>query len=157
MTHELRTAYADADDSPGLALWRVTNAWQRAVRAALGPHDLTHVQFVLLASLTWMDRSRPVTQRDLAEHAGTDAMMTSQVLRALEAKGLVVRSPHPADRRAVALEPTPAGVALANRANADVEAADRGYFAVLDPADLAGLTRCLRRLDERGRGVSSAS
>ncbi len=149
MTPALDTRYGEASDSPGLALWRVTNAWQRAVRAALAPHDLTHVQFVLLASLTWMDSADPVTQRDLAAHAGTDVMMTSQVIRALEAKGYVTRSPHPRDGRAVALSPTAAGVALANRANADVEAADQAYFAALGERDLATFTRCLGVLDHR--------
>src|SRR4051794_41912041 len=93
MTGELRTAHAEADESPGLMLWRVTNAWQAAQRATLGPFDLTHVQFVLLASLAWLRADGPVTQRELASHARTDPMMTSQVLRALEAKGLVDRHP----------------------------------------------------------------
>jgi MarR family transcriptional regulator, organic hydroperoxide resistance regulator len=131
MTNRLDTTYPNASSSPGLSLWRVTNSWQRTIRAALAPFDLTHVQFVLLASLTWMQRSRPVTQRDLAQHAGIDPMMTSQVLRALEAKGFVARTPHPSDRRAWALAPTPEGEQLANRANAAVEAADTAYFAVL--------------------------
>ena len=88
------------------------------IRAALAPFGLTHVQFVLLAALTAMDRETAVTQRDLAERAVTDPMMTSQVLRALEDKDLVERHPHPTDRRARTLKVTPAGVALANRANA---------------------------------------
>lgn len=149
MTTDLETAYRDASESPGLALWRVTNAWQRSIRAALVPHDLTHVQFVLLASLTWMDRSEPVTQRDLAAHAGTDVMMTSQVIRALEAKGCITRSAHPTDGRAVALEPTAEGIALANRANRDVEAADRAFFGALGADDLRVFTRQLNVLDRR--------
>ncbi len=112
-------------------LWHVSNAWQRAVREALGPSGLTHVQFVLLASLTWMDRSVPVTQRDLANQAKTDVMMTSQVLRALEGKGLVIRSPHPSDNRAFALNPTEEGIGLVNRANRNVEEADRIFFSAL--------------------------
>lgn len=133
MSGRLTTAYPDADSSPGLLLWRVTNAWQRALRAALAPFDLTHVQFVLLASLTWMDHTEPVTQRDLAEHAGTDPMMTSQVLRALEAKGLITRARHPDDGRAWTLTPTPEGTQLASQANIAVEAADAAYFAALGP------------------------
>jgi len=96
----LETEFADAADSPGLLLWRVTNAWQAAQRAALHTFDLTHVQFVLLASLTFLGGTYdaaamgldsdggPVTQRDLANHAAhTDPMMTSQVLRALANHG----------------------------------------------------------------------
>lgn len=144
----LASAFDDAAASPGLLLWRVTNAWQAAQRAALAPFDLTHVQFVLLASLTWLDSDEPVTQRELAELAGTDLMMTSQVLRTLESKGLVVRGSHPHDARARALAVTDAGAELANRANAAVEATDRDYFGRLGDG-VAGFADALRRLDDR--------
>lgn len=147
MTARLTTDYPHASDSPGLALWRVTHAWQRAIRAALAPHDLTHVQFVLLASLVWMDRTDPVTQRDLATHAGTDVMMTSQVIRVLEAKGYVTRTAHPTDRRAFTLAPTDEGVRIANHANVDVEAADQRYFAALAPHEQKEFLGHLHTLD----------
>jgi DNA-binding MarR family transcriptional regulator len=134
----LHTQFADADDSTGLALWRVTNRWQAAQRAALQPFDLTHVQFVLLASLTWLDAEAP-TQSELAAHAGTDPMMTSQVLRVLEAKSLVERRPHPTDGRARLLAATPAGRSLANRAVVAVEACDSEFFGPL--ADRARFTK----------------
>ncbi len=131
----LDTVHPDGDDSPGLLLWQVTNHWQAAQRAALKPLALTHVQFVLLASLTWLngraEDGAPVSQRRLAEHAVTDPMMTSQVLRALEQRGLLERAPDPADRRARALRVTPAGATLANRAVAVVEACDAAFFAAL--------------------------
>jgi DNA-binding MarR family transcriptional regulator len=144
-SRRLASEYADAGDSPGLMLWRVTHAWQAAQRAALRPYDLTHVQFVLLASLTWLRADGPVTQKDLATHAGTDPMMTSQVLRALEAKRLVERRDHPTDSRARALVVTAAGADLANRANSAVEGVDRAFFGPLG-ADRAGFTRQLGRL-----------
>jgi DNA-binding MarR family transcriptional regulator len=90
------------------------------------------VQFVLLASLWWIgEHGEPPTQARLAEHAGTDAMMTSQVLRRLEARGLLERRPDPGDGRARRLALTPRGSALTARALADVEAADEAYFAPL--------------------------
>lgn len=52
-------------------LWRVTNAWQRAIRAALGPFGITHVQFVLLAVLASLGRSASITQRELADRANS--------------------------------------------------------------------------------------
>jgi len=127
----LRTAFAEAQDSPGLLLWQVTNRWQAAQRAALKPLGLTHVQFVLLASLTWLESDGPVTQRDLAAHAATDPMMTSQVVRALQQRDLVDRAPHASDARAWALSVTAAGAALANEAVAAVEACDAAFFATL--------------------------
>ncbi len=145
MSRALRSEFTDADLSPGLLLWRVTNAWQAAQRAALRPFDLTHVQFVLLASLSWHKDDRPVTQRQLAEHAGADPMMTSQVLRSLESKGLVERRLHPTDARARALTATAAGVNLANQANAAVEHVDRDYFAALGD-DRPAFARMLAQL-----------
>jgi DNA-binding MarR family transcriptional regulator len=144
----LHTEHGDADESPGLLLWQVTNRWQQAQRATLKPFDLTHVQFVLLASLTWLDAAGPVTQRALADHAATDPMMTSQVLRTLEARNLVQRAPHPDDSRARAVSLTPAGVKLANRANVAVETCDRTFFGSVDKAEL---TRTLRALRDQSR------
>jgi DNA-binding MarR family transcriptional regulator len=139
----LESEFASAEDSTGLMLWRVTNAWQAAQRAALRPFDLTHVQFVLLASLAWLDADGPTTQRELSRHAGTDPMMTSQVLRTLERKNLVERRTHPTDARAKALRATPEGAELAARANAAVEAVDRRFFTPLG-AERAVFTGMLR-------------
>jgi DNA-binding MarR family transcriptional regulator len=131
----LRTRFEDADESAGLLLWQVTNRWQAAQRAVLKPFDLTHVQFVLLASLAWLSSDEPtappVSQRALADHAATDPMMTSQVVRTLEAKRWLVREPHPEDRRAFSLRITSDGVALVQRAVAAVEQCDEDFFAAL--------------------------
>jgi DNA-binding MarR family transcriptional regulator len=146
----LATAFASAEDSTGLLLWQVTNRWQAAQRAALKPHRLTHVQFVLLASLTWLAADGPVTQRQLADHAATDPMMTSQVLRALAERGLVQRLPHPSDRRARALAVTSDGRVLANEAIVAVEGCDAAFFAALGD-DVPGFTRALATLKHATR------
>ena len=145
MNQPLPTRHAGPGDSPGFLVWQVTNAWQRRQRAALAELDLTHVQFVLLASVAWLHGEAPLTQARLAEHARTDPMMTSQVLRALEGKGLIRRAPHPTDARARALEPTEAGMALARDAIVRVEAVDAEYFAPLGE-DLPAFTAHLQRL-----------
>jgi DNA-binding MarR family transcriptional regulator len=99
----------------------------------LTPHELTHVQFVLLASLWWLgdEDDQPPTQARLAAQAGTDPMMTSQVIRKLEARGLLERALDPTDSRARQLRLTATGRGLVARALADVEAADGEYFATL--------------------------
>ncbi len=118
------------------------------MRAALAPHDLTHVQFVLLASLWWLadHGDEPPTQRELAEQAGTDTMMTSQVLRKLEARRLVTRALDERDTRARRLALTASGARVLAGALADVEAADAGVFAALGDADRAAFVRALRTL-----------
>jgi len=145
----LATGFSAAEESPGLLLWRVTNRWQAAQRATLKPLGLTHVQFVLLAALTWLGTDGPVTQRALAGHAGTDPMMTSQVVRVLEQRRLVLRSPHATDRRAWSVAATDAGVALANRAVVAVEACDEAFFGPLGPS-MAAFTRALAVLGSTG-------
>jgi MarR family transcriptional regulator, organic hydroperoxide resistance regulator len=144
VTRQLHTATDGPDASPGLLLWQVTQAWHAAQRAALEPYGLTHTQFVLLASLTWLKGEDPITQRELARWAGTDVMMTSQVLRTLERKGLVERRPHPSDSRAKSLAPTTEGLRLANRTVVVVEAVDRDYFGHL--SDAHAFLRSLREL-----------
>jgi DNA-binding MarR family transcriptional regulator len=129
--------------SPGFLLWHLTLAWQRAVAEALTPLDLTHVQFVLLASAWWLDdHGETPNQLQLARHAGTDVKMTSQVLRKLEAKGLLERPVDPTDARARLLRPTDRGRKLAKQAVEAVEAVDARFF---DP-DAGELTPLLRRL-----------
>ncbi len=145
MTGGLSTQFSAAEDSPGLLMWQVTNRWQAAQRAALKPFGLTHVQFVLLASLAWLDCDGPVSQRRLADHAAADPMMTSQVVRVLEGRGLVRRAHDPRDRRARALTVTSAGRDLANRSVVAVEACDQAFFAGLGE-DIGQLSGLLRRL-----------
>jgi DNA-binding MarR family transcriptional regulator len=106
--------------------------WQRGIVAALAPLGLTHVQFVLLASAWWLNRAgQEPSQVTLASHAGTDVKMTSQVVRSLEAKALVLRTVDPTDTRARRVRVTDAGAELAPRAVAVVEEVDRRFFADL--------------------------
>lgn len=124
----LATRFAGPDSSPGFLLWRVTNHWQSTIRRVLAPHGLTHVQFVLLATLCWNGSESGMTQARLARSARVDPMMTSQVVRTLERAGLVARPRHPLDRRARLLAPTPAGRRVADAATVAVEAADAAFF-----------------------------
>lgn len=140
----MTSRFAAAGESPGFLLWRISNAWQQRQRAALQPLGLTHVQFVLLASLVWQTQhGETVTQTDLAEHAQTDPMMTSQVVRALETRGLLTRAISAQDRRARVLTPTAAGTALAAAAITVVEAVDARCFAGGDAAWLQEIARRL--------------
>ena len=117
------------DESPGFSLWQVSSLWQRQINAGLRPFGLTHAQFVLLASLAWFAGDKhPITQVELASHAKMDVMMTSNVLRTLEEKGLILRKPHPTDTRAKALSITAQGRKLAVQAIEVVEKIDHEFF-----------------------------
>jgi DNA-binding MarR family transcriptional regulator len=127
------TRFGARERSPGFLLWRATLAWQRRIRTALDPYGLTHVQFVLLASLWWLEEHDPdpPTQSRLAAYAGIDQMMTSQVLRKLEAQKLLDRPADTKDARARRLRLTPGGRQHVARALAAVQRADTDYFAPL--------------------------
>ncbi|WP_027145975.1 MarR family winged helix-turn-helix transcriptional regulator [Mesorhizobium sp. WSM3626] len=131
-------------ESPGLLLWRTTMRWQRVMTAALAPLDLTHVQFVLLASAMWLGRDgEPPNQVQLAAQAGTEVKMTSDVVARLEVKGLIAREADPRDSRAKVIRVTAAGVAAAQQAIVAVETADAAFFEPVDEAQLVGLLRQL--------------
>jgi MarR family transcriptional regulator, organic hydroperoxide resistance regulator len=136
------TQFSGPGESPGFLMWQATRRWQRELTAALKPLDLTHVQFVLLASVWWLEKP---TQRELADAAATDPMMTSQVVRALEKRGLVERRPDPADARVRRLVATRRGRGLATRAIEVVEAADAEFFARVDTGTLIDTLRGLIR------------
>ena len=133
------------DDSPGFLLWHVTLRWQRDIAAALAPLDLTHVQFVLLATTWWLNsHGEDPNQLTLARQAGTDVKMTSQVLRKLESKGLIRRDVDTTDTRAKRLHVTDRGATLAAQAIAAVESADARFFRPIpDPAALLAMLRPL--------------
>ena len=137
----------DPEDSPGFLLWHVTLRWQREIAAALAPLGLTHVQFVLLAAAWWLNsRGEDPNQLSVARQAGTDVKMTSEVLRKLEAKGLIVRTVDAADTRARKIQVTERGGDLARLAVGAVEAVDAAFFgAVPDPGALLAMLRLLAR------------
>ncbi|MDF2046958.1 winged helix DNA-binding protein [Microbacterium sp. Kw_RZR3] len=128
MTTPLDSRFASGDASPGFLLWQVTNRWQAAIRRALAPHEVTHVQFVLLAVLTFGDSDEGMTQAALSQRAGADPMMVSQVIRALAERDLVERRQDATDRRAVRVRATAAGRELARAANRAVEDVDGEFF-----------------------------
>jgi MarR family transcriptional regulator, organic hydroperoxide resistance regulator len=121
---------AKAEDSSGFLLWQVTSLWQRGIKVALEPFDLTHSQFVLLASAHWLSLGdHQVTQIMLSEHSKIDPMTTSQVLRTLAAKGFIVRTEHATDTRAKSITVTYAGKNRIKPAVVAVENFDHDFFS----------------------------
>ncbi len=134
--------------SMGFLLWQTTNLWQRKIKASLAPFGLTHVQFVLLAGLSWLeqeDDNVAITQKRLAEFCGTDPMMTSQVLRTLERAKLVKRIAHPKDARAIRLNISDNGAKKLSDALVSVEEADARFFAKIRSQQL-NFSESLRQL-----------
>lgn len=105
------------DAATGRLLWRVTTRWRAAVDRAVAPLGLTHAQYTLLGSLYGLSRSgtRP-SQRELADYAGLEPIYVSKLVRALEGTGMLLRTEHPADPRALQLTLTDKGTAVIEEA-----------------------------------------
>jgi DNA-binding MarR family transcriptional regulator len=139
-------------ESPGFLLWHATLRWQRGIAQALAPLDLTHVQFVLLAGTWWLNQQgEEPSQVALAQFAGADVKMTSQVIRSLERKGLVGREVDASDTRARRLRVTRSGARLAPRAIAAVEKVDADFFDGVGSRETLRLLRRLARLPDEVR------
>jgi DNA-binding MarR family transcriptional regulator len=138
-----------AEESSGFLLWQVTNCWQRAIKKTLEPFDLTHSQFVLLASIHWLRlHEQEVTQIVLSAHTKIDPMTTSTVLRTLQKKGFVGRQEHATDTRAKTVELTEAGKKVVKKAVVAVENFDRAFFSTLGKSSKSFNTHLLQLLKE---------
>lgn len=121
-----------AEDSTGFLLWQVTNLWQREIKKALEKYNLTHAQFVLLASMYWFElHHQEVTQIILSAHTKIDPMTTSTVLRTLQSKKLIKRQEHAIDTRAKTVVLTEHGKKIIKEAVKTVEEFDKAFFEPL--------------------------
>jgi DNA-binding MarR family transcriptional regulator len=125
-------SFESAEDSSGFLLWQVTNLWQREIKKALEKHDLTHSQFVLMASIHWLTlHHQEVTQVVLSSHTKIDPMTTSTVLRTLQSKDLLQRQEHATDTRAKTVVLTEEGKKIIKQAIKTVEKFDADFFGPL--------------------------
>jgi DNA-binding MarR family transcriptional regulator len=110
-------------------LWQSATAWQKKVATALEEVGLSHVQFVLLVGLqNFYNKNEETTQTRLASMTKTDVMMTSQVLRKLESRGLVKRKAHETDSRAKKIVITKKGIDAVEDGIRVVEDVDTDFF-----------------------------
>ena len=87
----------------------------------------------------------------LASAAGTDNAGMTRLLDRLEAKGLVARHDHPADRRAILVQLTDAGQALAPKLVPIFGTVERDLIAGWAEGEVAEVKAMLRRLRENLR------
>jgi DNA-binding MarR family transcriptional regulator len=89
--------------------------------------------------------AEPLTLGELAEFLVIDAPYATVIVDDLARRGLVERSPHPADRRRKVVHATEPGQAAADRARRLMDTPPDALLA-LDPDDLAALDRIVARL-----------
>ena len=143
---------SSAWDRTGFLLWHAVLEWRRKVTEGLAEVGLTHVQFVLLASTMWLaHRGEAPSQVELANHAGVDPMMTSQVVRSLERTKLVRRIADKEDARVRRIVVTASGERKVLAAVKIVERMDREAFGEIDDVDtFREVLRTIARRDENG-------
>lgn len=121
--------YQSRDESTGLIFWQVSTLWQRAIKDALRPFDLTHTQYVILAVIAELSEvDEDITQKKISDFSMIDPMTTSSTLRLLEKKGLTQRIQSVADSRANRICNTGSGQSLLKKAVKAVETVDASFF-----------------------------
>jgi MarR family transcriptional regulator for hemolysin len=145
--------YAEANDSPGFLLWKITALWQSTLAGVLGDFGITQTQYAILASLRWFEeRHEPATQTHLAEHAKLEKMTLSKAIRRLEEDGLVKRAQSSADGRATLVRFTRKGRKVTEAAIVAIEQADDLFFGGLSATELATYKKLtIALVDAHGR------
>lgn len=162
-THTQNTtpcAYVVGDD--GLSRWSDTHAdaWigllethkrlTRALDAELeSQHGLSLSALELLVRLAAADHRR-LRLSELATASGLSLSRVSRIVDTLEGRKLIRRKSCPNDARAVEAHLTPAGLALARKAQTTHFASvQQRFFDALEPDDIAALARVFGRFSPR--------
>ncbi|MGW5261873.1 MarR family winged helix-turn-helix transcriptional regulator [Microbispora sp. NPDC004025] len=140
-------------DRPDLAAMTVplTRALIAAETPILREHGLSMWAYAVLLGLD----DRPVrTQAALAESIGADKTRIIRVLDDLQRRGLIERSPDPADRRVRLLSITPEGRRVRDGAQAGIRRMEEALLARLPDEDREGFLRALRVLSAQAPQVN---
>jgi DNA-binding MarR family transcriptional regulator len=121
------------EDNTGYLLWQTTMIWQREMNRVLDKIDLTHTQFVILASLGWLSQNQSgISQKDIADNSNTDRMMVSKILRTLQQKEFLKRRENEKDTRSKLVSLTEKGIIKLQEALKQVEITDNKFFLEIE-------------------------
>ncbi|WP_071124232.1 MarR family winged helix-turn-helix transcriptional regulator [Leptotrichia massiliensis] len=138
----------NSEKSTGLLFMRVYNKWHSIIKKELKKMNLTHPQFVVLASLAYLSQNdNEITQIMISKLAGIDVMTISQILSLLEKNDFVKRKEHSKDTRAKAVILSKKGEEVLQKAVPLVEQIDEVFFGKLD-RDEKQFKHFLARLNE---------
>lgn len=136
-----------AEDSPGFLLWQTTTIWQRQIKKALDPYNISHAQFVIMATLMWFEvHDFDTTQVLIAQHTKLGKMTVSKSLKQLALLGFVVRHEHQVDIRAKNVKLTEKGREMVHIWVPIVEGIDRLFFGKVTALEQRELINILGKL-----------
>lgn len=138
--------YTSPKESPGYLLWRISTKWRDSIENVLKPFNLTHPQFVILATLAWLTKDgNKVSQIVIGKMAGLDPNTTSQILRGLEKKKFIKRT-QSVDERSKNPVITSAGNIILSEALLLVEQADKDFFTLLENSEINVMVKLFQKL-----------
>ena len=115
-------------------------------RRARASFDLSASACAVLAIVD--GATEPITPSLIAERAIVSSASTTSVLDTLEKRELLVRRPHPDDRRKLVIDLTDAGRAVIDQFLPGVHKFETRMMSVLTPAERAQLIRLLSKVQE---------
>ena len=115
---------------------RLERAIKLEINERVKPHGLTTLQYTTLSIL---ERGGELSNAQLARRAYMTPQSMSEVLEALERKGLVERTPHPNHRRVFPAALTAKGRKALAACNAAVDDLEREMLADLTPRQVRSL------------------
>ncbi|MFY9824149.1 MAG: MarR family transcriptional regulator [Thermoanaerobaculia bacterium] len=131
-----------------VGLLRTADFVRRAVDRALAPHDVTPQQYNVLRILRGAGEAGLPTL-EIGSRMLEQAPGITRLLDRLEAKGWVRRERCPQDRRQVLCWLTPPGLALVERLDDPIDAADQEAVAMLSAEDQERLLHLLEAIRAR--------
>lgn len=136
-------------DSPGFLLWQSTVTWQRLIKKALDPYDISHAQFVVMALLLWFREQKiDVTQVLIINWSKLDKMTVSKSVGMLVKRSLLTRYENHLDTRAKTITLTEEGIQLIKKLVPVVEKVDEDFFGKLSEPEQSSLKICLRKISK---------
>jgi DNA-binding MarR family transcriptional regulator len=134
---------SDGEETLSEAFWSVARQLRHTSQETLAPWDITPSQFRALRVLM---RRGVMRLSELSEHLHIAARSTTEVVDALETRGLVERRPDPDDRRATLAVLTEHGTSVLDAIRAARGTEAERFFDKLSATDRANLARILRKL-----------
>ncbi|MDT0305651.1 MarR family transcriptional regulator [Streptomyces sp. DSM 44917] len=125
---------------------RAASLLLKGMKPVFARHGLEQPEFDVLATLRRAGAPYELTPGGLLKSTMVTSGAITNRLDRVERKGLIERRSDPADRRAVRVRLTPAGVELVDRVVGEHLANEERMLADLSPADRAAVDAALRRL-----------
>ena len=135
------------EDSPGFLLWQTTMIWQRQIKKELEIYNISHAQFVIMATLLWFEaHNYDTTQTLIINWSKLDKMTVSKSLKKLVVLGWVNRIEHETDTRAKIASLTSEGKNLVHKLVLIVEQIDENFFGKASNLEQKNLINILSKL-----------